>query len=314
MYGYFDSDKAYLRNNESNIFKSYYCRLCYCLWNKGGVSARYLTTYDATVFNLVVAIAGADERPPLFPCERVKTHNKKYFKEDKVGNIIADLSMYGVAIKIKDNEADGDKAKAFWANFFVGKALKKAINNNKEDYEKAVEDIRRMDTLQQNNAPIEEVLEAYGLSVENGFRRAFNLEEKYLYCIKRIARWVLLIDMFDDYNKDFPRKSPNSLRKEECPTIDKLFEKYHWEIIPLVRKEIDELKNALLDIRNDMTEWVVLNKIIRHSMATLIPDILNGKDVSYHYFKSTCLKNVRSIQHKRIVKKYEKDTTNNKSN
>jgi hypothetical protein len=284
------------------------------LWNKGGQTARYLTTYDATVYNLVVAIAGGDECPPLFSCERVKTNHKKYFKDDAIGNLIADLSLIGFAIKVKDNETDGDKAKAFFAKLFVGNVIKKTIKEKKELYEKSYEAILKMDALQVANAPIGEVLEAYGEAMASGFRAYFDFEEKYFYCIKRIARWVFLIDMFDDYEKDVKKNNPNSLKKEGCNTINELFEKYYWEIVPFVRAEIEELKKALYDIRNDKIEWVVLNKIVRHSMATTIPDILNGVDVSYHYFSNTCMKNVRAIEKKRIIKKYEKDSVNNKSN
>ena len=110
MYGYFDLIGACLKNNERSVFNSYYCRLCYCLWNKGGQKARYLTTYDAAVYNLVMAVAGKDERPPCFDCERIKTNNKKHFKDDPIGYIIADLSILGFATKAKDNAADNRNA------------------------------------------------------------------------------------------------------------------------------------------------------------------------------------------------------------
>lgn len=314
MYGYFDTVKAYLRNNELSVFNSYYCRLCYCLWNKGGQPTRYLTTYDATVYNLIVAIAGGDERPPFFSCERVKTNHKNYYKDDKVGNLIADLSLIGFAIKIKDNETDGDKAKAFFANLLFGRVIKKAIDRNKELYEKSYESILAMDALQQSGASLEVVLEAYGEALVYGFKHLFDIGEKYLHLIKLVARWVFLIDMFDDYNDDVKKKRPNTLIKEGCNTISELFDKYYWEIVPFVRREAENMKKALCDIRDDSSEWVILNKILRHSLATLVPAIINGEDVSYHYFRHTCVKDMKSNERKRILKKYEKDTANNKSN
>ncbi|MBO5223657.1 MAG: hypothetical protein J6C23_04005 [Clostridia bacterium] len=314
MYGYFDPDKVFLKNNERNVFNAYYCRLCYCLWNKGGQPARYLTTYDAAVYNLVVAVAGSDQRPPLFACERIKTKNKNYYKEDKLGNLIAELSLIGFYIKVKDNETDGDKAKAFWAKLLFGRLMKKTVENNKEVYAKSDADIVKMDTIQQAGAPIEEVLSAYADAVVNGFRRYFDFDEKYFDCIRRISRWVLLIDMFDDYNEDVKRNLPNSLKREGCNTLSELFDKYYWELIPLVRKEIEGMKEALYNICDGSTEWIVLNKILRHSMATLIPDIINGKDISYHYFRHTCIKNLRSIEYKRIREKNEKNSAYNKGN
>ena len=293
------------------MFDSYYCRLCYCLWNKGGQKARYLTTYDATAYNLIMAIAGRDKCPPCFCCERIKTNNKKYFKDDPIGYVIADLSILGFVIKTRDNEEDGDRAKAALANLLFHKLFKETIASNREAFEASVETIGRMDKLQRENGPIEEVLALYGLSVENSFRYYFDTEDRYFHCINRVARWTFLLDMIEDYDLDVKRKRPNSLFREDSPTLADLFNKHYFELIPFFRKEMAELKDALLAIKNETTEWVVLNKLVRHSMATLIPDVLNGKDISFHYFKNTWLQIVNHFKKVQTSKKYEKNSANN---
>ena len=195
MYGYFNLEGSCLKNNERSVFNSYYCRLCYCLWNKGGQKARYLTTYDATAYNLIMAIAGKDKRPPCFSCERIKTNNKKYFKDDPIGYTIADLSILGFAIKAKDNAADGDRAKAFFANMLFSKLFDETIERNSEVFEKSYALIRKMDELQQANAPLEDVLAHYGASMENSFRHFFDAEDSHFHCVNRLARWTFLFDM-----------------------------------------------------------------------------------------------------------------------
>ncbi len=314
MYGYYDLIGACLKNNERSVFNSYYCRLCYCLWNKGGQKARYLTTYDAAVYNLVMAVAGKDERPPCFSCERIKTHHKKYFKDDPVGYMIADLSILGFVIKAKDNAADGDRAKAFFANLLFHKLFDKTIASNEALFEESYSTIRKMDELQQANAPIEEVLALYGLAMENSFRRLFDAEDRYFYCINRLARWTFLLDMIEDYDSDVKLNRPNSLKREDSTTLAVLFDKHYFDLIPFLQKEINDLKDALLAIKNETTEWVVLNKLVRHSMATLIPNVLNGKDISFHYFQNTYLQIVNHFKNKRTAKKYEKNPTDNKGN
>ncbi len=314
MYGYFDLLGSCLKNNERSVFNSYYCRLCYCLWNKGGQKARYLTTYDAAAYNLVMAIAGKDKRPPCFCCERVKTHNKKYFKDDPIGYVIADLSILGFAMKTRDNQEDGDRTKAFFGNLLFHGLFKETIASHQALFDSSYGIIRQMDALQRENGPIEEVLALYGLSMEHSFRYFFDAEDPYFHCIGRIARWTFLLDMIEDYDDDYRLNRPNSLRVEGCATIAELFDRHYFDLIPFLRKEMDELKSALLAIKNDTVEWIVLNKLVRHSMATLIPNVINGKDISFHYFKNTYQQIVKHFETVRTAKKHEKNSTDLKGN
>lgn len=314
MYGYFNLQNVYLRNNERIVFNSYYCRLCYCLWNKGGQKTRYLTTYDATVYNLVLAIAGVDKRPPSLPCQRIKTTNKKYFKKDAIGSIIADLALIGFAVKVKDDETDGDTRRAFLLNLIFKRVLKKAADDYKELYDKSYAAISAMDKLQRDHAPIEDVLSAYGKAMEYSFHYCFDLPDKYLRVINLTARWILLIDMLDDYDDDVKKKAVNSLYREDSPTLDRLFERHYKEIIPIIHSESGNLSRALDEIECEKIEWVILQKIIRHSLATLVPNILNGEDVRYHYFRDTFLRCKKMHSEKEITRKYEKDPVYYKGN
>ncbi|MCM1438914.1 MAG: DUF5685 family protein [Roseburia sp.] len=312
MYGYFNYRNAYLRNNERVVFTGYYCRLCYCLWNKGGQKARYLTTYDATVYNLILSIAGFDECPPIFPCQRVKTTNKKFFKDDYMGNLITDIALLGFAVKVKDDETDGEASRAFWAKLLFKRLLKKTVENHRELFDKSYAAIVRLDKLQRGGAPVEEVLALYGKTMEDSFHYFFDLQEKYLRVLNLTAQWIFLIDMIDDYNGDVKNHAVNSLYREDSPTISLLFEKHYFEFIPLIRKISGALKEALDVIECEKTEWVILNKILRHSLATLVPEILDGQDVKYHYFRDT-VRAWNSLREKRKVKrKYEKNSVHNK--
>lgn len=313
MYGYFNHKKSHLNDNEYTVFTCYYCRLCYCLWNKGGQKARYLTTYDAVVYNLILAIAGFDQCPPHFPCERVKTNNKKKFKDDKMGNLIADLAVIGFAIKVKDDEVDGDGKRAFIANLFFKKIIKNTVESHRELYEKSYASIAAMDRLQRH-APIEEVLCLYGKIMEDSFHYFFDLEEKYLRVFNAIAQWSLLIDMLDDYDDDFKKKTVNSLYREDSPTIKELFQKHYYELIPLVQGVSQNLKEALEAIESDMVEWIVLTKILQHSLATLVPDILSGVDVRYHYFRELLMNCSTMRERRKFNKKHEKITMHNQGN
>lgn len=314
MYGYFDYKKAYLKDNERRVFTSYYCRLCYSLWNKGGQKARYLTTYDAVLYNLILAIADIDRCPPYFPCQRLKTSNKKYFKNDEMGRLIADLAILGFAIKVKDNQSDGDTFKAFLANLLFKRLINKTISARRELFDNTYALILLVDKLQSENAPIEDVLNAYGKTMEYSFHYFFDIEEKYLRVFNAIARWSFLIDMIDDYNDDVKHKARNSFYCEDSPTLSVLFQKHYYDFIPIVQNVCNELKSALADIESEKVEWTVLTKILQHSIATLVPDILNGLDVRYNFFKDMIFNCRNVVKTRKFNKKYEKNTVHNKGN
>ena len=307
MYGYFNPLKVCLRNNELAIFNAYYCRLCYCLWNKGGQRARFLTTYDAVVYNLVLTIAGADTTPQTLPCQKIATSHKKMYRSDENGNLLADLSVLGFAIKVKDNRADGETFKAFMANFLFGGLCKKTEKKYTDLFAHCDASIAEMDRMQAAGAPIGDVLSAYAATMEYAFRQFFKAEDKYFTLINLIARWTFLIDMVDDYDEDVKKKRVNSLIRPDSPTRDVLFDKHYTELLPFFRAEEEALRDAINAIRCEMPEWLVLHKILRHSLATLIPDILCHEDVRFHYFRDTYLRCRKAKAEKRINKKYEKN-------
>jgi hypothetical protein len=261
---------------------------------------------------MILAVAGVEKGPPRsFNCQKIKTSNREYFKDDVNGNLVTDLAILGFAVKVKDNETDGDKFKAFIANIFFKKLIDKTVSKYQELYDMSYASICEMDRLQRDNAPIGDVLAAYGKTMENAFAYCFKLEEKYLKVFNLLARWLLLVDMIDDYNDDKKTHSPNSLMRDDCDTVQQLFDKYYYELIPFIQEEGKNLKDAILAIQNDRPEWKVLYKVVGHALSTVIPNILSGNDVHFHYFKETVSNWRRAIRSNKIVKKYETNTVNN---
>lgn len=304
MYGYFDVKNVYLKNDERSVFMSYYCRLCYSLWARGGQKARYLTTYDAAVYNLVLALAGADKRPPIFPCQQVRLENRRYFEKDPNAGFLADSVILAFAVKINDDCDDGDKGRAFVCRTLFGRMIKRVVKKNAELYEKSVKAIRNMDELQRGGADLKTVLEAYGKAVSCAFTYAYDMEEKYVRTIELIAQWTFFIDMLDDYDDDVKKGAVNTLVRDGCATRAELFDKHYNELIPVIADLENELNNAVNAIKSEEAEWVVLHKIIGHSLATLVPAILNGKDVRFHYFKDTYMGRKKVAEGKRIIRKF----------
>ena len=309
MYGYFNLKDVCLSRGERHIFSCYYCRLCYCLWNQGGQVARYLTTYDATVYNLVIALAGFDSKPKGYKCQRIRTSNKKSFKDDEVGNLIAELNVIALAVKAKDNADDGDKTKAFVANLFFHRLFKKTIKKYPDVYQKAYDSVKRLDAAQKANCSVDEALTIYGETMKETLLSFFPVGEEYSRVFVALARWTFLVDMLDDYAKDYKSGALNSFKREDSKTIVELYNKHYDELIPIIRKECVELEESIIAIQDDdKPEWYILEKITSYALKTVIPGILRGEDVKYHYFRDTIANWKIYKKNIEVEKKYEKGT------
>ncbi len=273
-----------------------------------------MTTFDGAVYNLVLTLAGVDKRPPFFPCQRIRRKNKKFFETDPVAGDLADINILGFAVKVNDDLTDGDSGRAFFSKLFFGRLIKKTIEKKKEIYDVSFDSIRKMDELQRNGAPLSEVLDMYGSIMSNAFRYTFDLGAEYLRVIDLIAQWTFFIDMLDDYDDDTKKGAVNTLIRSDCKTLSEFFDKHYNELLPVVSELERNLYESVNAISCDKIEWVVLHKIIGHSVATLVPNILNGKDVKFHYFRDTadnCKMNLRKKQIKRKLIRYEKNSTDN---
>ena len=43
--------------------------------------------------------------------------------------------------------------------------------------------------------------------------------------------------------------------------------------------------NGLIAIKDDSIEWITLYKIVIHALDTVMQNILDGKDIKFHYFR-----------------------------
>lgn len=315
MFGYFRPKDSYLRSDENRLFHAYYCRLCYCLWALGGQKSRFFTTYDVAVFNLVIAIAGLDKRPEYVPCQRFKHHNRDKYKDDHVGNLLAELSVIAFAIKIQDDIDDEGTFKAKLAAKVFSKPTKKVKAKHGELFSKGVECTKEIDRLQKNGAETNVVLDVYGQMMKTTFHYFFpTMEEKYLNLCYYLARWAFFVDMIADYDDDVKEGQRNSLMKPDSKTLEELFNKHYAEFSLFAKKENEDLKQAINEVKNDSLEWVVLNKIVSHALSTVIPNALEGKDVKFRYIAYLKEAFAHEMLARRIERKYEKSSNNSQSN
>lgn len=307
MFGYFRPFESDLTSQQEKVFKSYYCRICYCLRSLGNQLCRYLTTFDAAIYSIIYKIATGGERPPFFACQKIKKSNTRYFAHDVDGLLFANLTLVGFGEKIADDlsDHDGGKAKAKLMKSLFGKPIEKAQKVLSSCAKNTHDCTTEIDRLQSQNADLMTLLDVYGDLTPKNIAELAPISPQIAEVYRQLSRWVYFVDILSDYDKDYKSGAYNPLKQLDCPTIQSYFDKHYRDLLQANRQISDALVAALLAIRDDSTEWIVLYKVITHSLDTVVPTVLCGGDVSFHYFKEL-RKNIKSERRKMKEKKDDK--------
>lgn len=304
MFGYFRPFESGLTSVQEKVFKSYYCRICYCLRSLGNQSCRYLTTFDAAIYSIIYNMATGGKRPPFFACQKFKKSNTRYFSTDVDGLLFANMTLVGFGEKIADDLEDNDdgKFKAKLMRLMFGKPIRRAQEQLASCAKNTHECTAEIDRLQSNNADLFTLLNVYGDLLPQNIAEITPISDQIAELYRQLSRWVYFVDVLCDYDKDFKSGAYNPLKKADCPTIVDYFNKNYVYLTSVNRQISDALYDSLMATKNDSTEWIVLYKIITHSLDTVVPTLLGGGDVSFHYFREL-RKNVKAERKKLKEKK-----------
>lgn len=302
MFGYFRPNNTHLMGDQIGLFNAYYCRLCYCLRIKGGQKARAFTTFDVALYSMIVNLFLKQDAPPVVKCEKIKKENMSLFSNDEIGLRLASLSFIAFGEKIRDDELDGNKIRAKILKFIYRKEIEAAKESEPEMAKIAYEGTELINKLQKENAPLEEVLKAYGDMSIASFCLLAPITDEYKKLISSIAEWTFFVDMLADYDDDVKEKAPNSLHDPSCKTLKEYFNK-NWHYLYQKNKEIsDKIYESLLAIKDDSIEWITLYKIVINALDTVVQNILEGKDIKFHYFKEL-FKNIKVNKKRKEINK-----------
>ena len=313
MYGYFRPFDAGLSGIQERTFHAYYCRLCYCLRLLGGQAARYLTTFDAALCAIILAIATKEETPPFLHCQKVGKSNMNLFKDDERGLKHARLSYIGFGEKIRDDIIDDNSKKAAFMKLLFGKQIESANQKEPELWRIAYEGSNRITELQSQNAELDEVLDVYGDMMAESFARFADLPEPFKRLYRNIGRWTLYVDMLSDYDDDYKNGSYNSFKREDSKTLSEYFDKCWHYVIEKNREIGGALMDSVMEIQDGSVEWTVLYRVVGYALDTVVPRLLAGEDVRFHYFKEF-FKNLNDDKkrHKKIERERKEREQNSK--
>ncbi len=250
----------------------------------GGQMARFCTTYDAAIYSLIMALQSHEKEPPVLPCERIGSKNLQLFSDDEVGIKLARLSLISVGEKFRDDRIDSGSLKTRIISAPLKGAIEKAKTAEPEIARGSYEGTERINELQNANAPLHEIFAAYGDMAAGSFSRFLDMTPETEELIRSVSEWNFFMDMLCDYDDDYKSGSYNGFKTEGLPTFKEYFDVHYQDFIAVANAVTDRLVTALLAVRDDSRIWNTLFKIVTHALDTVLPDAIEGRDVSFHYF------------------------------
>ena len=296
MYGYFQPTYAHLTNEERKVFNSYYCKLCYCLWNVGGQIVRPLTSFDVTIYSIILNLAIGGETPPHVGCQKLKRDNLRRFSTDEHGQKLASLILIALGEKIRDDILDENSFKAKVVNFILSKQIAKARETDPYSAEIARKSTETIDEKQNAGEDLDDILDVYGHMLKDLFNGFATYDEKYAHLYFCLGKWTFFIDMLCDYAEDYREGKYNFFKTEGLHTLKEYFNVHYAYLIKKNREISGGLLAAIRAVKDDSIEWRVLDKVVRHAVDTIIPNILDGKPVQYNYFRAAADQACRQLR------------------
>lgn len=285
MFGYFRPYQANLTQAELQLFNGYYCRVCYCLRLLGGQAARFFTTFDVAVYSMLINLQKRDENPPYLRCQRLGKKNMNLFADDEIGLKLARLTFISFGEKFRDDMLDGNAKKTKLVASFFSRPIKEAVEKEPLLAQIAKEGTDEINRLQDGGFPLFEVLASYGDMTVKSFSQFLPLSAQTEEAVKALSEWIFFIDMICDYGEDYESGSYNGLKTDGCPKFTDYFNLHYREFLEIEKAVTDKLLNALEGVRDNSRLWNTLYKIILQAVDNVIPAVIEGKDVQYHYFK-----------------------------
>lgn len=247
---------------------------------------------------MIYCMAGGLPTPPSFRCEKLSKEGMRISEKDELAMRFVRGILVALGEKMRDDRLDGDRFKANILKLMVGKIIKKAQDAEPELAKVTYDGIERINRLQEGEVEVLDLLSAYGETMADSLRCIGEVPPEYEELQKAIAAWTFYVDILCDYDEDFQTNKFNPLKTAEYPTLKELFNNEYAMLFKLNRAICGRVVDALNATKNKSTEWYAIRGILTHAMTNVVPDILEGKDVKFKYFRELT-KNMRAMKKSR---------------
>ncbi len=247
---------------------------------------------------MIYSMASGLPTPPSFRCEKLSKAGMRISEKDELAMRFVRGILVALGEKMRDDRLDGDRFKANILKLMVGKIIKKAQESEPNLARVTYEGIERINRLQERKAAVLDLLDAYGETMADSLRCIGEVPKKYEELQKAIAAWTFYVDILCDYDEDVKTNKFNPLKQDDSPTLEVLFNNEYAMLFELNRTVCGRVVDALNATKNQSTEWYAIRGILTHAMVSVVPDILEGKDVKFKYFRELT-KNMRAMKKSR---------------
>ena len=220
MFGYIRPMSAELKVRELELYKSFYCGLCRTMGKKISPFSRIALSYDIVFLALLrIALTGEQIAQSPFRCLLKPTKKRQFIKENEAllysACVSANLSYYKYIDDLADEK---NRLKKILKNVFfpprlILSQMKKKANGYFSKLEEQIAPyLLRLSELEKSGGSIDESAACFSGLMKNVL--SFGLLDSGRILIAeniglRLGRWLYLIDMLDDFEKDKKRGEYN---------------------------------------------------------------------------------------------------------
>ena len=215
MFGYFRFLNQYSDYRAQNVYKNYYCGVCFALGLHYGTLARMLLSYDVTI--LAIAL----HAHPSPTCNKLSCTGCKACKQEYFGNEtwkkIAAVNILLAAEKMSDDIADEGSFKAKVGGVFYRSVIKKATADFPAIYSAIHEGYRSIQAAERENCDVLQIGERFAHMMAGILDAGFTVSPTVREYVRQISRWLYFIDALDDYDEDVKKHRFNPIARPDLP-------------------------------------------------------------------------------------------------
>ena len=290
MYGYLNPSLYGLTMIEYDVFRDYYCRICYCLRSLYGKVGGLFVDYDLTLYSIIIHLAIDEQKPRHLKCNYLSMKDEELFSRDIVGLRLAALTMSVFNMKLIDDIEDENSMKAK----LLLRLFERKIQYTEKEFQYVFaitrQEIQRISNLEKETPNYENLLDEYGNTIKNIFSNIADIPQPYAEICACVGKWAYLIDIISDYDEDYKNNAYNPLLQEGVSSFDEYISEFsHYSALKKYYFDLtQEMQEKILLVKEDRPEWEILWKFSARASqkATLIA--LQGNASRNMYFKMDC--------------------------
>lgn len=276
MFGYVIPFKPELRIKEYNVFRAYYCSICFSIKNNFGNIPRASLNYDMTFLSIFIdGLTDDTAKANLNNCMAHPIKKRPVLIENNSVHYAANMNVALTYYKLLDDAHDDNSLKSK----FMLKLLS-PYNKKFDDKTKFINDIIRENLIKLSKAEdnkdfnsIDEICDYFSIIVGKIFELyPYNLyndsidKRELLYNFGyTLGKWIYLIDALDDLKED--------MEKNKFNPIDYLYNKDNLPYKDFKESIIERIEFNILSCASNCKD--ILNKLEFKKNKSIIENIIS---------------------------------------